>query len=155
MVFNSLTLSGVIARLDRAIQYPRPVFTGSPIEIGCFRFRSFNSAEVGQARLRVKPGDDSITGCRPIDYFSAGAGSAAWRINSGYCNAANTKVIGTKPNNLKLIQKSVDWVRQIASLSTASARKNSAQRNVSLRQPSGVRWNIESKRIARNGLSKI
>src|SRR3984893_14571725 len=45
--------------LDRAIQYPRSVFTGSPIEIGCFRFRSFNSAEVGQARLRVKPGDDS------------------------------------------------------------------------------------------------
>src|ERR1700730_19063726 len=52
--------------LDRAIQYPRSVFTGSPIEIGCFRFRSFNSAEVGQARLRVKPGNDSGVGVNLI-----------------------------------------------------------------------------------------
>src|SRR5712671_603697 len=29
------------------------------IEIGCFRFRQFN-AEVGQARLRVKPGNDML-----------------------------------------------------------------------------------------------
>src|ERR1700730_14268028 len=57
--------------LDRAIQYPRSVFTGSPIEIGCFRFRSFNSAEVGQARLRVKPGDDSIVGFNLIEKCSS------------------------------------------------------------------------------------
>src|SRR5882762_11269945 len=58
-------------------------------------------------------------------YFSAGAGSAAYRINSGYCRAANTKVIGTKPNSLKLTQKSVDCVRQIAS-DRKSTRLNSS-----------------------------
>src|SRR5579859_7371146 len=83
-------------------------------------------------------------------YFSAGAGSTAYRISSGYCRAANTKVSGTKPNNLKFTQKSVDCVRQIASLSTASTKKNTDQRSVSLRQPSSVRWNTESKTIARN-----
>src|SRR5262249_61764560 len=88
------------------------------------------------------------------DYFSAGAGSAAYRISSGYCRAANAKVSGTKPNSLKLTQKSVDCVRQIASLSTASEKKNNVQRSVSVRQRSGGRWKIESKGSATNRLSE-
>ena len=52
---------------------------------------------------------------------------------------ANRKVSGTTPNTLKLTQKSVVCVRQTISLRTASAKKNSAQRTVSLRQPSSVR----------------
>src|SRR4028118_2212075 len=45
-------------------------------------------------------------------------------------------VSGMMPKTLKLTQKSVVWVRQTISLSTASAKKNRAQRRVSLRQPS-------------------
>src|SRR5258708_7870262 len=116
--------------------------------------------QAGWARYAGKYQPDHKAGDREgagelVTYSSAGAGSAAYRISSGYCRAANTKVIGTKPNSLKLTQKSVDCVRHIASFRTASARKNSAQRKVSLRQPSGVRWNIESNRIARNGFSKM
>jgi hypothetical protein len=65
--------------------------------------------------------------------------STAYFCSNGYCSAANTKVSGTTPNTLKLTQKSVVWVRQMISLSTASARKKIAQRRVSLRQPSPVR----------------
>ena len=68
---------------------------------------------------------------------------AAYFCSSGNCSAAKMNVSGTTPNTLKLTQKSVVCVRQIASLSTASARKNTAQRSVSLRQPSSVRSNTE------------
>src|SRR3954454_8526128 len=79
---------------------------------------------------------------------------AAYFCSSGYCSAAKMKVSGSTPNTLKLTQKSVVCVRQTASLSTASARKNSAQRKVSLRQPSPVRSNTESNTTASSGLLK-
>ena len=62
------------------------------------------------------------------------------------------KVSGTTPNTLKLTQKSVVCVRHTISFSTASARKNTAQRKVSLRQPSSVSSNTESNTIASSGL---
>src|ERR1700757_2286784 len=64
----------------------------------------------------------------------------------------NRKVSGTTPNTLKLTHASVVCVRQTISLSAASARKNTAQRQVSLRQPSGVRSNTESNTVASSGL---
>src|SRR5690349_16352199 len=71
--------------------------------------------------------------------FASSFGVASCFISSGYWNAAKIKVSGITPNTLNVTQVSVDWVRQTISLSTASARKNSAQRTVSLRQPSSVR----------------
>ena len=67
----------------------------------------------------------------------------------------SNRVSGTTPNTLNATQVSVDCVRQTISLSTASARKNNAQRTVSLRQPSSVRWNTWSNTIASSGLRKI
>ncbi len=51
----------------------------------------------------------------------------------------NTSVSGMAPNNLKATQKSVDCVRQTISFRIAIAKKKTAQRIVSLRQPSAVR----------------
>src|SRR6185436_14101952 len=78
-------------------------------------------------------------------------GVASCFISSGYWNAAKMNVSGITPNTLKLTQVSVDCVRQTISLSTASTRKNNAQRMVSLRQPSSVRWNTWSNTIASSG----
>src|SRR5258708_24252460 len=50
-------LSTVIAGLTGRSSNHRPGILDC-IEIGCFRFRQSN-AEVGQARLRVKPGNDT------------------------------------------------------------------------------------------------
>src|ERR1700730_17596505 len=66
------------------------------------------------------------------------SGTACLAI-SGNCKAANKKVSVTTPKTLKLTQKSVVCVRQTISLSTARAKKNTAQRNVSLRHPSSLR----------------
>ena len=51
---------------------------------------------------------------------------------SGAWARANTKVSGMKPKVLKFTQTSVVWVRQTISLSTASAKKKNAQRQVRL-----------------------
>ena len=53
-------------------------------------------------------------------------------------------VSGMMPKTLKLTQKSVVCVRQTISFKAASAKKNSAQRKVSLRQPSSVSSNTLS-----------
>src|SRR5512141_277910 len=79
--------------------------------------------------------------------------SGAYFISSGYCSAPNKNVSGTTPNNLKLTQTSVEKLRQTISLSTASAKKKNAQRQVSLRQPSSVRSNTESNMMPGNDLS--
>src|SRR3954454_11622888 len=79
---------------------------------------------------------------------------AAYFCSSGYCSAAKMKVSGSTPNTLKLTQKSVVCVRQTISLSTASATKNTAQRHVSLRQPSSVRSNTASNTMPSSGLRK-
>src|SRR5713101_2295032 len=77
---------------------------------------------------------------------------ASYLVSNGYCSAANASVSGITPNTLKATQKSVDCVRQTISLAIASAKKNSAQRKVSLRQPSCVRWNISPNKTASSGL---
>src|SRR5262249_7349044 len=86
------------------------------------------------------------------DYRSCAFSGAAYRVNSGYCKTANKKVSGTTPKTLKLTHTSVVCERQTISLRIASAKKNSAQRKVSLRQPSSVRWKTESNTIPSNDL---
>jgi len=54
---------------------------------------------------------------------------------------AKIMVSGIAPNALKVTQKFVLWVRQMASFKIAMPKKNSAQRNVRMRQPRGVRLN--------------
>src|SRR5690242_12862282 len=79
-----------------------------------------------------------------VIYASEADSFTAYFCKSGYCAAAKMKVSGMKPNTLNATQVSVVCVRQTISLSTANAKKNTAQRMVSLRQPSGLRWNIWS-----------
>src|SRR5690606_31741305 len=51
----------------------------------------------------------------------------------------NSTVSGMMPQTLNATQKSVEKPRQTTSFSTASSRKNTPQRRVSLRQPSSSR----------------
>ena len=64
-------------------------------------------------------------------------------------------VSGMMPKTLKLTQKSVVCVRQTISLSAASAKKNSAQRKVSLRQPSSVELEHAVEHDLEQGLAEI
>src|ERR1700737_4392914 len=86
----------------------------------------------GNPRYRIE-GESPLQGKGHTVYFSS------YFVSSGYCRAANRKVSGTTPKTLKFTQTSVDCVRQTISLRIASAKKNSAQRRVSRRQPSSVR----------------
>ena len=83
--------------------------------------------------------DDAVSGRLPGGFNPDRGSFAAYFCSNGYCSAANTNVSGMKPNALNATQVSVDWVRHTTSLSTASAKKNSAQRMVSLRQPCSLR----------------
>ena len=65
--------------------------------------------------------------------------------------ARTRSVSGRKPKVLNFTQRSVVWVRQTISLSTASARKKNAQRQVSLRQPSSVTRSAPSNMIFSSG----
>src|SRR6185503_15815738 len=74
---------------------------------------------------------------------STGPGSAGtassfinpWRSSIGMLAAANRKVRGSAPHSLNPTQKSVELLRQTASLRTAMKAKNTAQLRVSLVQP--------------------
>src|SRR5438105_3794562 len=63
---------------------------------------------------------------------------------------ANTTVNPRMPNTLKLTQRASEKLRHTTSLRAASARKNSAQRMLSLRQPSSVRLKASPSSSFRN-----
>src|SRR5712671_3430930 len=106
---------------------------------------------MGIARYKRRDEARDVVAALHPSYASVFSG-AAYFVSSGYCKAANINVSGNTPKTLKLTQTSVDCVRQTISLRIASAKKNSAQRNVNLRQPSSVRWKTESNTMPSNGL---
>src|SRR5213075_356586 len=95
---------------------------------------------------RLAPQDEVVRG-----QANGLSSPSQWRLSSGICRKAKTMVAGKLTNILLAIQVSVEKLRQKNSLMAASTKKNSAQRTVSLRQPSSVSWNAAPKIGLSNG----
>ena len=91
---------------------------------------------IGSARSAAQTG-------RPAQLWAFSSGSA-WRCISGSCMMVKMIDSGMLPQTLKAIQKSVEKLRQITSLTTAISRKYRPQRKVRMRQPSASSRKAES-----------
>src|SRR5437764_221696 len=98
------------------------------------RFERVDARPVGLAQLADRKNRIAhSTG--PGSAGTASSFMSPWRSSIGMFAAANRKVRGRAPHNLKPIQKLVELLRQTASFKQAMKAKNRAQLRVSLVQP--------------------